>query len=91
MFEPMISDHWRLAQSCGDVALEALGALDLARHPRSATAGIRQACIVAAEGKFGNQAWLPACCISIDDWTGVEVVAIERDHIEVAAGRGDHA
>ena len=90
MLEPVIANHGRLPQGCSDVAFEALGALDLARHPRSAAACIGQAGIVTAEGKFGNQARFPACRISIDNCTWVEVVTIERDHIEVAAGGGNH-
>ena len=69
MLEPVIANHRRLPQGRGDVAFEALGALDLARHPRSAAVCIGQARIVTAEGEFGNQARLPACRISIDNRT----------------------
>ena len=91
MLELVITNHGRLLQSHCDVTFETPGAFDLAGHTRTGTAGIRQARIATAKRKFKNQARLPRCCTSVDGCTRVQLVAIERDHIEVAAGRGDHA
>ena len=76
MLEPVIADHGRFSPGGRNITLEAAGALDLSGHPRSGTAGNRQAKIVTAKGKFGDQAWLPNYRIRINTVLKLRRVAI---------------